>query len=99
MTDTDKSLASELRDHAEIMKRDKGKFVRFIDAAVCLETADRIEALSAEVERLRESIKGPYAWLDSWAQHVGNCQGGYNCACGLVRARSELSAALRGIAA
>lgn len=43
---------------------------------------------------LLEAIAGPNAWLDSWAQHVGNCQGGYVCTCGLVRARSELSAAI-----
>ena len=53
-----------------------------------------IEAQAAEIARLREAIAGPAAWLDSWAQHVGNCQGGYICTCGLVRARSELSAAL-----
>ena len=50
--------------------------------------------LTAEIERLQEAIAGPAAWLDSWAQHVGNCQGGYVCTCGLVRARSELSAAI-----
>ena len=55
---------------------------------------DVIEAQAAEIARLREAIAGPAAWLDSWAQHVGNCQGGYVCTCGLVRARSELSAAL-----
>ncbi len=49
---------------------------------------------AAEIERLREAIAGPEAWLDSWAQHVGNCQGGYICTCGLTCARSELSAAL-----
>jgi hypothetical protein len=52
------------------------------------------DAQAAEIARLREAIAGPAAWLDSWAQHVGNCQGGYVCTCGLVRARSELSAAL-----
>jgi hypothetical protein len=53
-----------------------------------------IDAQAAEIARLREAIAGPAAWLDSWAQHVGNCQGGYVCTCGLVRARSELSAIL-----
>jgi hypothetical protein len=57
VTDRDKSLPSELKGHAEIMKRDRGKFVRFIDAAACLEAADRIEALSAENARLRETMK------------------------------------------
>lgn len=47
-----------------------------------------------ERARLREAIAGPEAWLDSWAKHVGNCQGGYVCTCGLTLARTELSAAL-----
>jgi hypothetical protein len=47
-----------------------------------------------ERARIREAIAGPEAWLDSWAQHVGNCQGGYVCTCGLTLARTELSAAL-----
>jgi hypothetical protein len=46
---------------------------------------------------LLEAIAGPEAWLDSWAQHVGNCQGGYVCTCGLTRARSELSAAIAAV--
>lgn len=43
---------------------------------------------------LLAALAGPMAWLDGWAQHVGNCQGGYFCTCGLVAARSELSAAI-----
>jgi hypothetical protein len=61
---------------------------------VRFEIQDERDAARAENARLREAIAGPAAWLDSWAQHVGNCQGGYICTCGLVRARSELSAAL-----
>lgn len=45
------------------------------------------------IEALTEMIAGPEAWLDSWAQHVGNCKGGYVCTCGLVLARTELSQA------
>lgn len=94
MTDEQESLVARLKGHSEIMERDKGKFVRFIDVATCTEAVDLIEAQAAEIERLQEAIAGPNAWLDSWAQHVGNCQGGYVCTCGLVAARSELSAAL-----
>jgi hypothetical protein len=47
----------------------------------------------ALVEALAEAIAGPEAWLDSWAQHVGKCKGGYVCTCGLVLARTELSQA------
>lgn len=53
--------------------------------------------LTAEIERLLEALAGPMAWLDSWARHVGNCQGGYFCTCGLVAARSELSAAIAAV--
>jgi hypothetical protein len=98
MTDEQKSLVTRLKGHSEIMERDKGKFVRFIDVATCIEAVDLIEAQAAKIERLREAIAGPEAWLDSWAKHVGNCQGGYVCTCGLTLARSELSAALAQIA-
>ena len=55
---------------------------------------DVIKAQAAEIAGLREAIAGPESWLDSWAKHVGNCQGGYVCTCGLTLARTELSAAL-----
>jgi hypothetical protein len=51
----------------------------------------------AHAAGLLEAIAGPEAWLDGWAQHVGNCQGGYVCTCGLTRARSELSAAIAAV--
>lgn len=46
-------LVERLRGHAEIMARDKGTFVRFIDAADCTEAVAVIEAQAAEIERLR----------------------------------------------
>ena len=49
-------LIARLRGHAEIMVRDKGKFVRFIESADCVEAADLIEAQAAEIERLREAL-------------------------------------------
>jgi hypothetical protein len=51
MTD---DLVQRLKGHSEIMERDKGKVVRFIDVATCTEAVDRIEALTAENERLRD---------------------------------------------
>jgi hypothetical protein len=39
-------------------------------------------------------IAGPNAWLANWAQHVGNCKGGYKCECGLVAARHDLARAM-----
>lgn len=61
MTDEErKALVGQLRGHAEMMTRDKGKFVRFIDLADCTQAADQIAAdgqriaeLEAENERLR----------------------------------------------
>ena len=41
------------------------------------------------LERLRDLAAGPAAWLDSWAMHTGNCNGGYVCTCGLTLARTE----------
>jgi hypothetical protein len=65
------------------------------DVASRLSASDAyVRGQMAERARLREAIAGPEAWLDSWAKHVGNCQGGYVCTCGLTLARTELSAAL-----
>jgi hypothetical protein len=50
-------LVQRLKGHSEIMERDKGKFVRFIDVATCTEAADRIEAQAAEIERLHRALR------------------------------------------
>jgi hypothetical protein len=47
----------------------------------------------------REKLQGPKAWLDLWADHIGNCRGGQVCTCGLTLARAEIvdaAAALDG---
>ena len=54
MTD---DLVKRLKGHSEIMERDKGKVVRFIDVATCTEAADRLKALTAENERLRLKLE------------------------------------------
>ena len=59
-------LVERLRGHAEIMVRDKGKFVRFIDAADCIEAADLIEAQAAEIERLTKWKPIETAPDDDW---------------------------------
>lgn len=56
---------------------------------------DTILALIEALERQREAFSGPAAWLDSWAQHVGNCKGGCVCTCGLTLARTEAAATLK----
>jgi uncharacterized protein (DUF1778 family) len=53
MTD---DLVQRLKGHSEIMERDKGKVVRFIDVATCTEAADLIESQAAEIERLWEVV-------------------------------------------
>jgi hypothetical protein len=71
--------------------------------ASCKEAADTIEAQAAEIARLREAMKWPLAWLESWAVHVGNCSWDVHvgncetnpeCTCGLMFAQHELRAAL-----
>lgn len=64
------------------------------DNWVVLVTAEAFRAGQSHAAGLLEALAGPMAWLDGWAQHVGNCQGGYFCTCGLTAARSELSAAI-----
>jgi len=59
-------LVQRLKGHSEIMERDKGKFVRFIDVATCTEAVDRIDAQAAEIEKLREALKEVFeAWAGS----------------------------------
>ena len=49
----------------------------------------------AEIAELRERAKGPAAWLERWAQHVGSCTGKQGeCTCGLELARHELDTLL-----
>lgn len=57
MTTDVREIVAQLKGHSEIMERDKGKFVRFIDVATCTEAVALIEAQAAEIERLREAIE------------------------------------------
>lgn len=41
-------VMERLLGHSKIMERDKGKFVRFIDVATCIEAVDLIATLTAE---------------------------------------------------
>jgi hypothetical protein len=41
-------VVERLLGHSKIMERDKGKFVRFIDVATCIEAVDLIATLTAE---------------------------------------------------
>lgn len=100
MSDKEKTLVERLRGHAEIMTKDKGKFVRFIDATDCIEAADRIETQAAEIERLREAGEK----LNNHACHDDDCQivthGIWSdpipCTCGYEDAWKLWSAALGG---
>ena len=65
------------------------------DAALIVAAVNALPELLAENARLREAFSGPAAWLDRWAQHVGNCKGGHVCTCGLTLARTEARTALK----
>ena len=56
--------------------------------------AEKVKELEAENARLRDAIKGPAAWLDRWAVHVGSCETEPFCSCGLLFAQHELRQAL-----
>ena len=68
------------------------------------EAADRIASLEAKLAEkdalLRECVEGlagPNAWLERWASHVGGCNGGSLCQCGLTLARLESATTLAKI--
>ena len=65
------------------------------DAVAALSAIEAAGVRLVPVEELEDLLAGPAAWLDSWAQHVGNCKGGYVCTCGLTLARTEARAALK----
>jgi hypothetical protein len=43
---------------------------------------------------LLDAAESASAWLERWAAHVGDCQGGDKCTCGLTAIRHELALAL-----
>ena len=48
-----------------------------------------------EIDRLREGLEIAEAWLRRWAVHVGQCEGGDRCTCGLTRIRYDAAIALQ----
>ena len=74
------------------MYRDRKHDSAHADRATLLRALD---AMAEENARLKEAFFGPAAWLDRWAQHVGNCKGGDVCTCGLTFVRTEAHAALK----
>ena len=54
----------------------------------------RLAAEQRGAERMREAMKGPLAWLERWAVHVGSCETGPVCTCGLMLAQHELRQAI-----
>ena len=51
------------------------------------DAADRMEQLEA-------ALRANQSWLERWASHVGGCEAGYKCTCGLSAVRFETSTAL-----
>lgn len=46
---------------------------------------------------LCSALSSSAAWLERWAQHVGNCEGGRHCTCGLTAVSYDASAALASV--
>lgn len=42
-----------------------------------------------EVRAIAQAVLSADAWLDRWAVHVGRCEGGPRCTCGLTAIRNE----------
>lgn len=80
-------IVEKLRD-ACVIDRHYGKSV-----TLTLDYDDYMEA-AAEIERLRAALESTEAWLERWAVHVGRCEGGHSCTCGLTAAQYEGSAAI-----
>lgn len=85
MTDADAEMIAELEERlANLAARD-----RIVAIAV-----QQRDAARAEAERLREALESASSWLHRWGQHVGRCQDGIPCTCGLVAMRAETADAL-----
>jgi hypothetical protein len=54
-----------------------------------------IQTMRAEIERLREGLGIAGSWLERWAAHVADCEGGDRCTCGLTRIRYDVAIALQ----
>lgn len=74
---------------------------RVMEESTMTRAIARIAALEADKARLMglvgevaEGFSGPTAWLERWATHVGNCQGGAICECGLTLASLESATTL-----
>lgn len=58
------------------------------------ETFTKLDLEEKENERLRVALSSSASWLERWARHVGNCEGGAKCTCGLTAVSYDASAAL-----
>lgn len=48
-----------------------------------------------EIEQLRDVTETAKSWLDRWAEHVGDCETGDRCTCGLTAVRHGLALSLQ----
>ena len=87
-------LIARLRGHAEIMVRDKGKFVRFIESADCVEAADLIEAQAAEIERLIAEVMLQMRWKTDTQQYADKLEAEIERLRGANKAAAECVAAM-----
>ena len=49
---------------------------------------------ATRIEQLEAALRANQSWLERWASHVGGCEAGYKCTCGLSAVRFETSTAL-----
>lgn len=49
------------------------------------------KVIAAEIERLRDVSETALSWLERWAEHVGDCETGDRCTCGLTAVRHGLT--------
>ena len=50
--------------------------------------------VAARIAQLEAALRANQSWLERWASHVGGCEAGYKCTCGLSAVRFETSTAL-----
>ena len=56
--------------------------------------ATEITLLRQRVEELEAGLRIADSWLERWAVHVGACQSGEGCTCGLTRVRYDVARTL-----
>ena len=67
---------------------------RTLDSDRLFALARRGADAAARIAQLEAALRANQSWLERWASHVGGCEAGYKCTCGLSAVRFETSTAL-----